>query len=187
MTFFNTFYPYLLTLHTHEFYFFAIHHCKNSHLSLQIFVHHCTFSIITAHFRITAHFVHHCTFSYYCTISFITAQFYSSLHILRITADFRSSLHILCITADFRSSPHILCITAHFSSLHIFVHHCTFCTSLHVKTSPGGFDLPSHCAQRHRRSLSFITSAAQQRHRSLFIWTLEGGNNGCSCILVTIG
>jgi len=29
-------------------------------------------------------------------------------------------------------------IIAHFrSSLHIFVHHCTFCASLHVKTSPG--------------------------------------------------
>ena len=24
-----------------------------------------------------------------------------------------------------------------FSSLHIFIHHCTFCASLHVKTSPG--------------------------------------------------
>src|SRR6218665_3969947 len=26
--------------------------------------------------------------------------------------------------------------TDRFSSLHIFVHHCTFCASLHVKTSP---------------------------------------------------
>ena len=25
------------------------------------------------------------------------------------------------------------------SSLHIFVHHCTFCASLHVKTSPGQY------------------------------------------------
>jgi len=25
------------------------------------------------------------------------------------------------------------------SSLHILVHHCTFCASLHVKTSPGVF------------------------------------------------
>ena len=98
-----------------------------------------------------------------------------------IAADFRSSLHIFNHHCTF--SYH--CTFR--SSLHIFVHHCTFCTSLHVKTSPGGFDLPSHCAQRHRRSLSFITSAAQQRHRSLFIWTLEGGNTGCSCILVKIG
>src|SRR6218665_1354686 len=40
---FYTFYPYVLTLRTHEFYFFAIHHCKNSHhSSLHIFVHPCT-------------------------------------------------------------------------------------------------------------------------------------------------
>jgi len=26
------------------------------------------------------------------------------------------------------------------SSLHIFVHHCTFCASLHVKTSPDRYD-----------------------------------------------
>ena len=32
-----------------------IHHCKNSLSSLHIFVHHCTFPFITAHF------VHHCT------------------------------------------------------------------------------------------------------------------------------
>src|SRR6218665_1373699 len=40
------------------------------------------------------------------------------------------------------------------SSLHIFVHHCTFCASLHTKTSPD-FPVRRTAAYRHKNALNF--------------------------------
>src|SRR6218665_2553663 len=79
-----TFYSYILA-----FYLFMVHHYKNSLSSLHIFIHHCTFSFIIAHFHSSLHiFIHHCTFS------FITAHFHSSLHIFIHHCTFFASLHV---------------------------------------------------------------------------------------------
>src|SRR6218665_1675077 len=82
-------------------------HCTNSLSSLHISIHPCTFRFIPAHFDSSLHISMHA-----CTFRFISAHFDSSLHI---------SIH----ACTFRIIP------AHFDS------HCTFCASLHVKTSPG--------------------------------------------------
>src|SRR6218665_3958475 len=53
---------------------------------------------------------------------------------------FYTFLHIaLCSRNTKYSVNHLFLLN---SSLHIFVHHCTFCASLHTKTSPGGGDGP---------------------------------------------
>ena len=50
----------------------------------------------------------------------------------RFTPTFRIFIHTSFIFSQFIIHH---CKSSH-SSLHIFVHHCTFCASLHVKTSP---------------------------------------------------
>src|SRR6218665_3002567 len=49
------------------------------------------------------------------------------------------------------------------SSLHIFVHHCTFCASLHTKTSPG-----TSCFKR-------VMSISCRRHVNIH----KGGSVSC--------
>src|SRR6218665_652061 len=44
-------------------------------------------------------------------------------------------LHLTFYSRNNKYHIHLL-FFHHLSSLHIFVHHCTFCVSLHVKTSP---------------------------------------------------
>jgi len=51
-------------------------------------------------------------------------------------------LHLTFYSRNSQYYIHLLFFLLHhytnsLSSLHIFVHHCTFCASLHVKTSPG--------------------------------------------------
>jgi len=55
---------------------------------------------------------------------------------------FSRSYTLLCALETAHTAYTIYFVLIHhctnsLSSLHIFVHHCTFCASLHTKTSPG--------------------------------------------------
>src|SRR6218665_21138 len=68
MTFFRRFTPHFILfipVTTNLFYFFVIHHCKNSYSSLHIFIHRCTFSLITA--RLNKPCLKHCLFYFLST------------------------------------------------------------------------------------------------------------------------
>src|SRR6218665_2260973 len=57
-------------------------------------------------------------------------------YITRLLTKYAHCLHcLLFISSKFINSS----LQNSLSSLHIFVHHCTFYASLHVKTSPGSY------------------------------------------------
>src|SRR6218665_3215825 len=62
--------------------------------------------------------------------------FFTFLHLALCSRNNKYSMrHLFLLSSSLHKQPFI---TAHFrSSLHIFVHHCIFCASLHTKTSPG--------------------------------------------------
>src|SRR6218665_255204 len=61
--------------------------------------------------------------------------FFTFLHLALCSRNNKYCIrHLFILNSSLHKQPFI---TAHFrSSLHIFVHHCTFCASLHTKTSP---------------------------------------------------
>src|SRR6218665_1074887 len=52
------------------------------------------------------------------------------------------------------------------SSLHIFVHHCTFCASLHTKTSPDLDHLYELCSRLHYALMNIVV--IHERRVTLF-------------------
>ena len=69
--------------------------------------------------------------------------------------------------------------------MHIFVHHCTFCASLHVKISPrkgefGGGDVAAGDTSSHIHLLNFLKNLkninyrSKKSHRSFWLSDLHG-------------